>query len=345
MAAVAWDRCRLRTASAGAVLIARIAARPIAESLAPADRHLRREIAEGIRWLWHRPTGLSPGAHDLLQRHRGRDVGVRPAREGAARPRQLRLRTADHGRCDRWLIGLMAYLIALSGVRTGHADGGGGFARMRQSRHDARELSPSEAARRIGATTRTVQRWIATGRLPARRVGGRWRVASDALDAFIARDHLRRPRPQRRGAIRGGDGPDPPPVRRQSRRDRPADQPNRRPARHHRDRARHRRPRPGSTCSTSGRSSVRRGRPAPTPSIPGFGFLAENAEFAEAVIEAGHPLGRAAAGGDPGHGRQGGGATPRAGSASRRRARLRRAGPVRRGSAPPQPARSACRSS
>jgi acetyl-CoA/propionyl-CoA carboxylase biotin carboxyl carrier protein len=47
------------------------------------------------------------------------------------------------------------------------------------------ELSPSEAARRIGATTRSVQRWITLGRLPARRVGGRWRVASDALDAFV----------------------------------------------------------------------------------------------------------------------------------------------------------------
>ncbi len=50
----------------------------------------------------------------------------------------------------------------------------------------AEELSPSQAARRIGTTTRSVQRWIVTGRLPARRVGGRWRVASDALDAFIA---------------------------------------------------------------------------------------------------------------------------------------------------------------
>jgi acetyl-CoA/propionyl-CoA carboxylase biotin carboxyl carrier protein len=50
----------------------------------------------------------------------------------------------------------------------------------------ADELSPSEAARRIGATTRSVQRWIAAGRLPARRVGGRWRVAFDALDAFMA---------------------------------------------------------------------------------------------------------------------------------------------------------------
>ncbi len=46
------------------------------------------------------------------------------------------------------------------------------------------ELSPSQAAARIGATTRTVQRWIKLGKVPARRVGGRWRVASDALDAF-----------------------------------------------------------------------------------------------------------------------------------------------------------------
>jgi acetyl-CoA/propionyl-CoA carboxylase, biotin carboxylase, biotin carboxyl carrier protein len=55
---------------------------------------------------------------------------------------------------------------------------------MRQSRQMRDEVSPSEAARRLGATTRSVQRWIALGRLPARRVGGRWRVASDALDAF-----------------------------------------------------------------------------------------------------------------------------------------------------------------
>ena len=48
------------------------------------------------------------------------------------------------------------------------------------------ELTPSQAAARIGATTRSVQRWIARGILPARRVGGRWRVASDALVAFTA---------------------------------------------------------------------------------------------------------------------------------------------------------------
>jgi 3-methylcrotonyl-CoA carboxylase alpha subunit len=52
------------------------------------------------------------------------------------------------------------------------------------------ELTPSEAAKRIGATTRSVQRWIASGRLPARRVGGRWRVASDAIDALAGTGHL-----------------------------------------------------------------------------------------------------------------------------------------------------------
>jgi 3-methylcrotonyl-CoA carboxylase alpha subunit len=50
----------------------------------------------------------------------------------------------------------------------------------------ADELTPSQAAARIGATTRSVQRWIARGELPARRVGGRWRVAADAIDAYAS---------------------------------------------------------------------------------------------------------------------------------------------------------------
>ncbi|MEA2673878.1 MAG: geranyl-CoA carboxylase alpha subunit [Chloroflexota bacterium] len=55
------------------------------------------------------------------------------------------------------------------------------------------EISPSEAARRLGTTTRSVQRWISLGRLPARRVGGRWRVASDALDAFAGSGQIGSP--------------------------------------------------------------------------------------------------------------------------------------------------------
>jgi excisionase family DNA binding protein len=50
------------------------------------------------------------------------------------------------------------------------------------------DVSASEAARRIGTSTRTVQRWIATGRLAGRRVGGRWRVANDAIVAFDAHE-------------------------------------------------------------------------------------------------------------------------------------------------------------
>src|SRR5438128_5502928 len=48
------------------------------------------------------------------------------------------------------------------------------------------ELTPSQAAERIGTTTRTIQRWIEAGRWAARRVGRRLRVASVALDAFVA---------------------------------------------------------------------------------------------------------------------------------------------------------------
>ena len=61
------------------------------------------------------------------------------------------------------------------------------------------EMSPSEAAARIGATTRSVQRWIASGVLPARRVGGRWRVASGALDAFNRMGTIATPAPTTSG--------------------------------------------------------------------------------------------------------------------------------------------------
>ena len=55
------------------------------------------------------------------------------------------------------------------------------------------DISASEAARRIGTSVRTVQRWIASGRLPARRVGGRWRVANDAIGAFVAPESSSQP--------------------------------------------------------------------------------------------------------------------------------------------------------
>ncbi len=47
-------------------------------------------------------------------------------------------------------------------------------------------LTPSGVARALGVTPRTVQRWIATGRLPATRVGGRLRVSRSSLDLVAA---------------------------------------------------------------------------------------------------------------------------------------------------------------
>ena len=52
------------------------------------------------------------------------------------------------------------------------------------------ELSPSEAAAELGVTVRTVQRWIADGRLPARRVGARARVSRSSLAAVASRPPL-----------------------------------------------------------------------------------------------------------------------------------------------------------
>src|SRR3954447_16965115 len=144
---------------------------------------------------------------------------------------------------------------------------------------DRDELRPSEAAARIGATTRSIQRWIASGRLPARRVGGRWRVATDALDAFARGDDagieptrslrtIRRIFIANRGEIAN---------------------------------------RIERTCTaldiaaiipdTASRTAldlldidavVRAARAADADAVhPGFGFLAENADFAAAVISAG----------------------------------------------------------
>jgi len=45
------------------------------------------------------------------------------------------------------------------------------------------ELTPREVAQELGVTVRTVQRWIAGGRLPGTRVGGRMRIPRGALEA------------------------------------------------------------------------------------------------------------------------------------------------------------------
>ena len=141
------------------------------------------------------------------------------------------------------------------------------------------ELSPSQVAARLGTTTRTVQRWIEHGTLPARRVGGRWRVADDAIVALERAD-------------RDGTRPAPataPPIRRLfvANRGEIANRIRRTGDRLGLVRSSRRRPAPTpSTCSTSA-AVVSAARAAAADAVhPGFGFLAENAAFAEAVERA-----------------------------------------------------------
>ena len=134
------------------------------------------------------------------------------------------------------------------------------------------EISPSEYARRIGANTRSVQRWIALGKLPARRVGGRWRVASDAIVAIGSEEDdvrsIRRlfianrgeiARRIRRTAERLGIGVIEPATAG-----------------------------PGAVDLLDVDAVIEAARTAAADAVhPGFGFLAENAEFGAAVERAG----------------------------------------------------------
>ncbi len=61
------------------------------------------------------------------------------------------------------------------------------------------QLTPREVANELDVTVRTVQRWIADGRLPALRVGGRLRVSRSSLARVEGGSH---PPAPRAGAIR-----------------------------------------------------------------------------------------------------------------------------------------------
>ena len=138
------------------------------------------------------------------------------------------------------------------------------------------ELSPRQAAERLGATTRSVQRWIATGQLPARRVGGRWRVASDAIDAF--------------GASPAADGPPPDPIRTLfiANRGEIATRITRTCARLGIRAVVPVTEGPGGLDLLDANAVVAAAVDAGADALhPGFGFLAESAAFAEAVIAAG----------------------------------------------------------
>ncbi len=48
-------------------------------------------------------------------------------------------------------------------------------------------LTIADVAERLRVNAKTVRRWIATGELPAYKVGRQWRVAEEDLWAFLAK--------------------------------------------------------------------------------------------------------------------------------------------------------------
>jgi len=150
-------------------------------------------------------------------------------------------------------------------------------------------VGPGEAARRLGVSTRTVQRWLREGRLPATRVGSRLKVDASALPSLRPKDHASSPpRPIRRLLIANRGEL----VVRIARTCRSLgitsialvtpDQekawwtgaPDERTAL------------PGSYLDAT--AVVRAARSAGAEAVhPGYGFLAESADFAQAVIDEG----------------------------------------------------------
>ena len=141
----------------------------------------------------------------------------------------------------------------------------------------ADDLTPRQVAERLGVTVRTVQRWISNGRLPAHRVGARFRVSPSSLGEPAGRP-IRTLLIANRGEIAARIARTARALGMQTIAVRTDDEPT---------------PSGSETMIEIGSyldadALVRAARSTGADAIhPGYGFLAENAAFAQAVIDAG----------------------------------------------------------
>ena len=144
-------------------------------------------------------------------------------------------------------------------------------------------LTPREVADELGVTVRTVQRWVADGRLPARRVGGRVHVSRSSLS--LVADASPRPGPGIRAVLIANRGEIVQRVVRTARglgiRTIGVHPPDERAP----DGVDLALPIPGYLDADAIITAARAG--GADAIHPGYGFLAENPSFAEAVAHAG----------------------------------------------------------
>ena len=139
----------------------------------------------------------------------------------------------------------------------------------------ADDLTPRQVAERLGVTVRTVQRWISNGRLPAHRVGARLRVSPSSLGEPTGRP-IRTLLIANRGEIAARIARTARAMGMQTIAVRTPDEP----------------PATGSETMVEvgsyldGDALIHAARTTGADAVhPGYGFLAENAAFARAVID------------------------------------------------------------
>ena len=139
------------------------------------------------------------------------------------------------------------------------------------------DLTPRQVAERLGVTVRTVQRWISNGRLPAHRVGARLRVSPSSLGEPSGRP-IRTLLIANRGEIAARITRTARAIGMQTVAVRTSDEPT---------------PTGSQTIVEidsylDGEALIDAARSTGADALhPGYGFLAENAAFAQAVIDAG----------------------------------------------------------